>query len=57
MATDNTQLEKQALESAYEELEKAKGVFAQQLEAYEKAGDALVQDMQDYKTQRKRWLM
>lgn len=58
MATETTvfQFEKQALDNAEKELERAKQEFADQLAAYEKSGKSLAENLEQYVAMRKRWL-
>ena len=56
MANDTMQFEKQAVETAQQELAQARQAFAQQMKALQAATDKVMQETGIYRAKRRFWL-
>lgn len=56
MANDTMQFEKQAVETAQQELAQARQAFAQQMQAFQAAADKVMRETGEYRVKRQFWL-
>lgn len=56
MANDTMQFEKQAVETAQQELAQARQAFAQQMQAFQAAADKVMRQTGEYRAKRQFWL-